>query len=155
MALDGLANFVGAGLYIDRHPRVLMALTTGSAVLNVGLNVILIPRFGIVGAAAATLTAYLLVCIASAIVGNRFLRVRMPWATFLRAAVASIAMYYALTFLEFDHKLVTIAVRCVSGALVYLVVIVALDKQARSMTLKALAASAASSLADRRRGGAD
>jgi O-antigen/teichoic acid export membrane protein len=115
-----------------------MGLTTGSAVLNVGLNIILVPRFGIVGAAAATLTAYLAICIVSAILGNRFLRVRMPWATFLRAAVASLAMYYTLTFLEFDHKLITLAVRSVVGALVYLVVIVALDAQARSMTLKAL-----------------
>ena len=138
MALDGLSNFLGAGLYIDRHPRLLMGLTTGSAVLNVGLNIILIPRFGIAGAAAATFIAYILICIASAIAGNRFLPVRMPWATFLRAAVASIAMYYVLSFLQFDHKLVTIAVRSVTGALVYLGLIVALDAQARAMTIKAL-----------------
>ena len=106
--------------------------------LNVGLNVILIPRFGIVGAAAATFIAYILVCIASAIAGHRFLPVRIPWATFLRAAVASIAMYYVLSFLTFDHKLVTIAVRSVAGALVYLGLIVALDAQARAMTIKAL-----------------
>ena len=83
MALDGLANFLGAGLFIDRHPRLLMVMTTVGRARR-GLNIISISQVGIVGAAAATFIAYILICIASAIAGNRFLPVRMPWVTFLR-----------------------------------------------------------------------
>ena len=69
MALDGVTNFLGAGLYIERHPRWLMGLTTGSAVFNVGLNAVLVPRLGIVGAAAATLVCYFTMCVAYSYAG--------------------------------------------------------------------------------------
>jgi O-antigen/teichoic acid export membrane protein len=137
MALDGVSNFLGAGLYIEKHPRLLMGLTTGSAIFNVALNIVLVPRLGIVGAAAATLVCYLAMCIAYAYAGGRYLPVRMPWATLLRAGAGSIAMYAVLRFVEFDHLLVTVVVRCMAGAVVYATVIVAIDGEARSMARKA------------------
>jgi len=138
MALDGVSNFLGAGLYIERHPRMLMGLTTGSAVFNVGLNALLVPRLGIVGAAAATLVCYLAMCIAYAIAGGRYMRVRMPWATQARAAVGAIAMYAVLRFVEFDGLLVTVVARCVAGAFVYGTVIVAIDAEARLIVRNAI-----------------
>lgn len=39
------------------HARLVVAIVAGAALLNVGLNALLVPRYGIDGAAAATLTA--------------------------------------------------------------------------------------------------
>lgn len=51
-------NFI-AGIYIKEKNRVLPFITTLGAVVNIGVNFWLIPRMGIMGAALATLFAYM------------------------------------------------------------------------------------------------
>lgn len=51
-------NFAGRMLVTDGRTRALAACTLAAAAVNVGLNLLAIPRFGIEGAAAATLAAY-------------------------------------------------------------------------------------------------
>jgi O-antigen/teichoic acid export membrane protein len=136
MALDGASNYLGAGLYVERRPRLLMGLMTGSALLNVALNLLLVPRLGILGAAVSTLLCYLGIAVSFAIIGGRYLRVRMPWTTFLRAAFASVTMYWVLEKLEFEHRLLTIAVRGVAGVVMYAALILILDAEARSQARK-------------------
>lgn len=47
-----------AGIYIHEKTRYLPVVTTIAAVLNVGLNFIFVPRYGIAGAAYTTVIAY-------------------------------------------------------------------------------------------------
>ncbi len=51
-------NFI-AGIYIKEHNKVLPFVTGFGAVVNIGPNVLLIPVMGIMGAALATLFAYM------------------------------------------------------------------------------------------------
>ncbi len=62
--------YVGA-LFYQRDNRLLPFITGTAAIVNVGLNVVLIPRWGIAGAAWATLVGYLVLLAGTRWAANR------------------------------------------------------------------------------------
>lgn len=56
--LDGLFGICGAGLLLLKRSRTVLALTLGSALLNVLLNLVFIPRFGVMGAVYSTALSF-------------------------------------------------------------------------------------------------
>jgi O-antigen/teichoic acid export membrane protein len=58
-AFSGIYVMLSIGVSIQRKPWLATLFTTISALLNVGLNVVLIPLYGAMGAAIATLVAYI------------------------------------------------------------------------------------------------
>ena len=73
VAFASAANAAGlmfaSGIYLARATRVMPLLTMLAAGLNIGCNVLLIPRIGIMGAALATLVAYAGLAAMTAMVG--------------------------------------------------------------------------------------
>jgi O-antigen/teichoic acid export membrane protein len=59
-ALNGVALIALGGISLARTTRRLIAFTGAAAALNIGVNLIVIPPWGMVGAAFATAIAYLL-----------------------------------------------------------------------------------------------
>jgi O-antigen/teichoic acid export membrane protein len=139
MVVDTAATIAGAGLYIHRKATIMMFAVAGSALINVLSNLLLVPRFGIVGAAAATLVGYTVLYCAFALCARRFLHVPFPWAAFLRAALAAVVMYGALRFILPGRRFLTVAVRGVAGVLIYGALIAAIDANARSFIRRGLA----------------
>ena len=56
--LDGLFGLCGAGLLLHKRSGAVLALTASSLFINIVLNVVWIPRFGVMGAVYATFVAY-------------------------------------------------------------------------------------------------
>ena len=56
--LYGLYINLMAGIYIEKKTKYLPLITGAAAVINVGLNLLLIPPFGMMGAAVVTLVSY-------------------------------------------------------------------------------------------------
>ena len=56
--LDGMFGICGAGLLLLKRSRSVLALTLGAAVLNVLLNGLLIPRFGVMGSAYSSMLSF-------------------------------------------------------------------------------------------------
>lgn len=89
MSLEGAVMVCGAGLYLRKRSRTIMLLVAIAATLNIGLNLVWVPAWGIVGAAAATLVSYAALLLASLLLGRGTLAVPLPWlalAKFLPAA---------------------------------------------------------------------
>lgn len=71
-ALAGIkAYHFDIAFHLGKRSRTLVWISAMAAVINVGLNLLLIPRLGIEGAAWATLLSYATALIASAVVGRR------------------------------------------------------------------------------------
>jgi len=101
----------------------------GGAALNVALNLILIPRYSLVGAAAATVASEALILVASAVVlWKRGLRTR--GAELLPAALASGVMAMVVSALP-DRVPVLLAIP--AGGAVYLAVLVSLGGLPRNL----------------------
>ena len=139
MVIDGTNSMVGAGLFIHRRTRTIMGIVLSAAVLNVVLNLILVPRIGIKGSAIATLVCYAFAALALTWAGRRLLPVALPWTTLLTSGVAALAMYYALVHLLPGRRLLSVGVRIVAGAPIYGGIMLLVSADARALARGALA----------------
>jgi len=85
-----------------------MAVT---AAINIGLNYLLIPNYGMVGAAIATLISSVIYGIASFIVSQRFYHVTYNFAAFLKILTVAVTIVSANYFLFSDINVVNILIK--------------------------------------------
>ena len=80
-------------LYVLNRERLACGIIGGAAVFNILLEIYLVRRIGIDGAAWATGISYLLLSLTSAIVSGWFVRLQVPWQFNLKVlAAASVAI---------------------------------------------------------------
>jgi O-antigen/teichoic acid export membrane protein len=133
MVIDGTNAMVGAGLFIHRKTRVIMAIILSCAIFNIVLNLILVPRMGILGSAVATLASYAFAALALATAGRRLLPVALPFGTMLRAGAAAAIMYLAVVRITVAHGMVAVGIKATAGALIYGALIILIDRDARML----------------------
>jgi O-antigen/teichoic acid export membrane protein len=136
MAVDGTNAMMGAGLFIHRKTKVIMSIVVCCAALNILLNLALVPRIGIVGAAIATLVSYAVTSFALGTAGRRLLRVSIPWTTILRAGISAALMYAAIRHVLPGHRLLTVGARMMVGAPIYVILMSLIDQDARALAQK-------------------
>ena len=68
---------------------LLLAVTGGSVLVNIALNLLLVRGLGIVGAGMATALSYALYALGIVLVGRSILPYRFPWQTFATVALMS------------------------------------------------------------------
>jgi len=94
-AISGIkAYHFDMAFHLGRNSHGLVVSNATAAIVNIGLNLVLIPRFGIQGAAYATVIAYLLGLLVSAWLGRRVFR--MPSALPLLLRAGSVALVVAV-----------------------------------------------------------
>ena len=81
-------NFV-VGVYLEKKTKYIPYATGAGAVVNVVANLILIPRFGIAGAATATLLSYLVMAIGIYFPSQRLYYVEYEWGRIVRVFFAA------------------------------------------------------------------
>jgi O-antigen/teichoic acid export membrane protein len=86
--MQGVFALTSVGIGIRKKTRIFPVLTFSAASLNVLLNVLWIPRFGVLGAAWATVAGYALMAIWGARVGARLYPIPFEWARLGRVVVA-------------------------------------------------------------------
>ncbi|HEV8537452.1 MAG TPA: polysaccharide biosynthesis C-terminal domain-containing protein [Bacteroidota bacterium] len=93
----GVSNNFSAGIYIEKKTKYLPMITFVGAIVNVAANYLLIPSLGIVGAAWATLFAYLVMAIALYLTAQRVYPVAYEFGRLMKigAAVAAVMVLYA------------------------------------------------------------
>ena len=113
---------------LKRKTRWMAAIMGAAALFNIGLNLALIPVFGIAGAAAATLVSYALSLLACAVIGRSLFPLPLPWMDWGRAALATLAMSATVFWLPVSGPaIVVLFAKAAIGGLVYSVCALALD----------------------------
>jgi O-antigen/teichoic acid export membrane protein len=128
----GIHLFLNAGFFIYRKTALAACLIGLSCILKILLNCFLLPVVGLQGAALATLLSYVVLIIAMAVVGERYLAVRMPYITGLKAGVGGSAVLL-LSRIDVGATLWNCMVRGVLGVLLYGLVLYAIDNEVREM----------------------
>ncbi len=96
--LGAYVNFV-VGVYLEKKTKYLPYATGAGALVNVVANLILIPRFGIMGAAVATLLSYMVMAVGIYFPSQRLYHVQYEWSRLIRLLLAAgivIAVFLAL-----------------------------------------------------------
>lgn len=99
-ALNGIHYCVSPGLHLSGKTRYLPLLSGAAAALNLGLNFLLIPRFGMLGAVWATVIAFLGLAAATWTLSQRNYPVDYEVGRLLKIVAAAGAVYFLATAFE-------------------------------------------------------
>jgi peptidoglycan biosynthesis protein MviN/MurJ (putative lipid II flippase) len=100
---QGFYLLTSIGLNITKQTRYYPVATISAAVVNVGLNFVLIPRYGIVGAAWANAVAYGVQAVLGFHLSQRYYPIAYEWPRLARVCAAAIAAYLAAVLLPRVH----------------------------------------------------
>jgi len=123
--LVGVFSIVYNNLILTMKMKLLGAIWIGAAIINVGLNLLLVPRLGMVGAALGSVGAFLLVCLVGSYYSLRDIRFDIDWSSIAKAVIASMVMGLALWFISPMTTTATI-LTILGGIMLYVVVMILL-----------------------------
>ncbi len=88
----GIYNNLIAGIYIEKRTALLPIVTFAAAAVNVVANYLMIPPWGVMGAALATLISYVTMAGMLYVMVQRIYRVHYEWGRLGKIALASIVV---------------------------------------------------------------
>jgi len=132
---DGNAMVVGGGARQDRTSQMAMVLSA-SAILNIILNCLLLPRIGLQAAALATLVSYLFCTLWLGHLAFKALPLKLEVRPMLGYAVAALAACIAGTMTEFSLPILNLLVKPTVAAIVYCAVLYMLDRRIRDVAAR-------------------
>ena len=98
-------------MYQKKKTMFVMYITLGSAVLNILLNYILIPRIGIMGAAYATLISFFAVFVFSYLMAKKTFFIPYNWKKIIPAFALLAGIYLAFTYTEIESIFLSIVLK--------------------------------------------
>lgn len=106
----GISIHLNAGIFIEKRTAYLLPTSILAAVSNIVANFFLIPIYGIMGAAYATLIAYAISALALYAIVQRFYRVEYEFLRIAKLA-ASVCVVYALYVSSESYGFATLVVK--------------------------------------------
>jgi O-antigen/teichoic acid export membrane protein len=97
---NGVHFCLTPGIHVAEKTRYLPFLSGAAALLNLGLNFLVVPRFGVLGAAWTTSFTFLFLAAATALLAQRVYPVRYEVGRLARIAAAGVATYAAAVAFE-------------------------------------------------------
>jgi len=89
-----------AGAYLEKKTKHLPLVTGLGAAVNVGVNFLLIPSMGIMGAALATLASYAVMAVTMYFTSQRFYPIEYEWGKIAAIAAATAAVFVCYKLLH-------------------------------------------------------
>lgn len=130
LMVHGGYTIFASGLFIYKKTSILMHLTLLAAVMNVLFNVIMIPILGLVGAALATLIAYLFLTLAIVINSYKYIRLNVNVNSIIRYTFLSIIVMFFVSNLSFGNTL-HILIKIIFVIIAYFIGIIISEKDIR------------------------
>lgn len=90
--------------------------------INIGMNLILIPKYGLMGAVWSTLVAYAIGLVAALMIGRRYFPIPIPFKAFLQISFACLVMagiVMGIPIPEGTPDFVEILIKAIIGMMVY------------------------------------
>jgi O-antigen/teichoic acid export membrane protein len=89
-----------AGAYLEKKTKFLPLITGLGALVNIGVNFLLIPSMGIMGAALATLAAYAIMAMTMYFASRKFYQIQYEWDKVAGIALAATVAFVAFKLLH-------------------------------------------------------
>lgn len=136
--LSGMTTYYfGQAFTLARKTKRLVAIMAFPTVANIVLNLVLIPRFGVVGAAWATTASFGLGLLAAIVVGRRVMPLPIPWEALARCGVAAGLMALAVNALPAWGGPGELFLKAAVGGIVYAAVALTINAgEARDLMLR-------------------
>jgi O-antigen/teichoic acid export membrane protein len=93
----GFFLLTSIGIGIEKRARYYPMITAAAATTNIGLDLALIPRYGMMGAAWATVAGYFVMAALGGWVSHRLYPIPLEWGRLVPMVAAAVAVYLAST----------------------------------------------------------
>jgi O-antigen/teichoic acid export membrane protein len=123
--------FAAAGLLIYKRTLQMAGLLVVSAVFNVGLNIVLLPRLGLMGGAISTLVSYTLCMVMLGIASRRVLPMRLNIRTAAVYIAAAAVAWLVASRVDFGSRPANMVARSAATFAVYGAILVLSDSRIR------------------------
>jgi O-antigen/teichoic acid export membrane protein len=133
------SQYFDHAFHLAKRPRLLLAAKAPAAVCSIGLNLVLIPRFGYMGAAYSAVVAYAVMLVVTAVLARRVFPIKFPVVPAVKIAVATAVMVLALQVPEFGTGWSDLISMIVLGGAVYLAMVLLLDVVGARQKVRAVA----------------
>lgn len=127
---DGMTVFFAAGLYIAKKAFRISLIIGISALVNIIINLLLVPNIGLIGAAVATLASYVFLGTTMLLSTRKILSFPFPLQDTIKYVIFSVIMYLAVIRIEISNSIISIATKAVVGMLLYFILIFFFHKKA-------------------------
>jgi O-antigen/teichoic acid export membrane protein len=129
----GVSHIIGAGFHLMKQTKKIALYTVIVACLNFILNLYLIPKYNIMGAAYSTVASYILLTILIAINSNKLLKVAWPIQDIIFYIFFSIISMMVLNQINIENKFLNLFSKSLIGLLTYSIFIIIYDKKIKRL----------------------
>ena len=121
--LASIAAYFTFGIQIEKKSNYRLAINVMALIINCTLNLVLIPRFGIIGAALATCLSYAFLAMAGMVISQRLYYVSYRWGRIFFAILLSSAVSVFVIVVDVPVSLIFIIAKMLAalGLLIALV----------------------------------
>jgi O-antigen/teichoic acid export membrane protein len=123
LVLNAMNTFFRPGLMIHKRVQKIAQATFLGCVVNIVLNIVLLPRFGLKGAAAASVLSFLVMTLYSGYQSMRVLPFRIEWLAALRYVIVGVGATWVAALVPIESP---IPAALLKGALILVIYVGAL-----------------------------
>jgi O-antigen/teichoic acid export membrane protein len=105
--LYGCYFVLAAGFNLTKKTKYVPFIVGVGAIMNLGLNFLLIPSYGMMGAAMATLISYSMLPMGSYLVSRRFYPIKYEWGRISKIFLAAVLIYLGSLYITNDSAIVS------------------------------------------------
>jgi len=136
--LDGAMHFLAAGLYIKKNTKVLMFWGAVATLLNLALNILAIPVYGILGAAIVTIISFVVFMLGVSFQAFKHVSFGISTRVPLLVVLWSLIVYALLFKLSFGSDFGSLVGKGIIGTIMLGIGIVAIDSRSREWIVERL-----------------
>lgn len=110
-------------LIVMEKTKYISNILLASAVLNIGLNILLINKVGIIGAAISTLSSYIFLSILALVKTYKYIKIKIPWIEVVKLFFIIILLLSIdqLILNKMENNTIMLLIKAISLALIFLV----------------------------------
>lgn len=127
----GMDNILNAGLYLQKRSRTILLVMVSAVAINIGLNLFLIPAFGPMGAAGATLVACVAATVLTMVLSFKHISIRLNARKLLYHVLLSVAMYAVISRISFHAAWLSLGGKVGAGMLIVGAGVLCIEKELR------------------------
>jgi len=123
--LFGFYAIISNVIILEKKTKVMGSIWIIAALLNLGLNIIIVPHYGILGAAATTLTAYTAAFILTINYSRKIFQLDFNLTFIIKSIIASIVMSLLIITLH-PTSILNILITIILATIIYLILLLIL-----------------------------
>lgn len=112
--LYGCAHVFAIGIYLMKKTKYSPLITGICAIVNIGLNFVLIPNYAMMGAAVATVISFFILAVGGFIVSMKYYPIRYEWSRVAKIFLAAVLVYVGCLFITNDSAIIAGVLKLIS-----------------------------------------